>query len=229
MKHQYFGDVSDYFKYGLLRCFTASGVLVGVCWMLTLDDQRTDERKTNYLTKPGKWRNHDPKLFDTLAKALGEANGKHLRHAERNLFLPNTRFFGDVVPDGKSERSLWFKNAEAALAGTDLVFFDPDNGIEVPTKPRGRKNSSKYVFWDELSEIWKGGKSLLIFQHFARKKRDEYVSILSQNLAKCAPGASISPIRSPNVLFLLACHEVHRTRVDQALILLRSRWPKHFW
>lgn len=229
MKHQYFGDVNDYLKYGLLRCFAASGVRVGVCWMLTLDDQRTDGRKTDYLTRPSEWRSHDPELFDTLAKALGEANGKHLRHAERDFLPPNARFFGDVVPDGKSERALWFENAKAVLAGTDLAFFDPDNGIEVPSKPRGRKDSSKYVFWDELSEIWKGGTSLLIFQHFARVKRDEYVSRLSLDLAKCAPGASISPIGSPNVLFLLACHEAHRTRVDQALILLRSKWPGRFW
>jgi len=35
MKNQYFGDINDYRKYGLLRCFAEAGLNIGVCWMLT--------------------------------------------------------------------------------------------------------------------------------------------------------------------------------------------------
>jgi hypothetical protein len=42
MKDQYFGDVNDYLKYGLLRCFAEAGWRVGVCWMLTPDDGGRD-------------------------------------------------------------------------------------------------------------------------------------------------------------------------------------------
>ena len=36
MKNQYFGDVNDYRKYGLLRLLGRAGkVKIGVCWMLT--------------------------------------------------------------------------------------------------------------------------------------------------------------------------------------------------
>ncbi len=55
MKHQYFGDVNDYVKYGLLRCFADAGFCIGVCWMLTPDDQRSDGSKVNYLSQPEKW------------------------------------------------------------------------------------------------------------------------------------------------------------------------------
>ena len=34
MKNQYFGDINDYVKYGLLRVFSATH-RVAVCWMLT--------------------------------------------------------------------------------------------------------------------------------------------------------------------------------------------------
>jgi hypothetical protein len=47
MKNQYFGDVNDYRKYGLLRSLTAGGrITTTVCWMLTPDDGRPDGRLT---------------------------------------------------------------------------------------------------------------------------------------------------------------------------------------
>lgn len=39
MKNQYFGDINDYRKYGLIRLLTGAGKLkTTVCWMLTPDD-----------------------------------------------------------------------------------------------------------------------------------------------------------------------------------------------
>lgn len=39
MKNQYFGDVDDYRKYGLLRILHRVSVFrIGVCWCLTVDD-----------------------------------------------------------------------------------------------------------------------------------------------------------------------------------------------
>jgi hypothetical protein len=39
MKNQYFGDINDYRKYGLLRILSDEGSMrTGVCWMLTRDD-----------------------------------------------------------------------------------------------------------------------------------------------------------------------------------------------
>ena len=41
MKVQYFGDVSDYRKFALLRLLaTVGGFRIGVCWMLTENDGR---------------------------------------------------------------------------------------------------------------------------------------------------------------------------------------------
>ena len=46
MKNQYFGDVNDYRKYGLLRLLAHAGLKIGVCWMLT-EDGRKGARKRN--------------------------------------------------------------------------------------------------------------------------------------------------------------------------------------
>ena len=43
MKDQYFGDVNDYLKYGLLRALQSQGDLkLLVAWMLTPNDARSD-------------------------------------------------------------------------------------------------------------------------------------------------------------------------------------------
>ena len=72
-----------------------------------------------------------------------------------------------MVPDRRLERDGWRKNLLDAATGVDLVFLDPDNGIEVPSKPIGRKGSSKYVAWLETEALWQAGCSLLIYQHIA--------------------------------------------------------------
>src|SRR5687768_3003787 len=64
MKNQYFADINDYFKYGILRCLGKGGLRIAVCWMLTPDDGRSDGRKISYLSNPDRWRNYDPVLFD---------------------------------------------------------------------------------------------------------------------------------------------------------------------
>ena len=40
------------------------------------------------------------------------------------------------------------------LYDVDLVFFDPDNGLET-TLPKGRKNSSKYLYLDEVAAFYR--------------------------------------------------------------------------
>lgn len=47
MKNQYFGDINDYLKYGLLRVIAKkTGLRVAVCWMPTPDDGHTDGKSS---------------------------------------------------------------------------------------------------------------------------------------------------------------------------------------
>ena len=70
MKHQYFGDVNDYRKYGLLENATtiwpSSGRLVDA----DRNDDRSDGRFIDYLKNPKRWRHFDPTVYDALAAAV---------------------------------------------------------------------------------------------------------------------------------------------------------------
>ena len=224
MKNKYFGDVNDYLKYGILRCFTESGFHVGVCWMLTPDDERSDGGKIGYLRQPKQWRKHDPELFDFLCGRMDELTGRSVNWIEDPSILANTCFFNEIVPDREPRRSSWFAEAMEDLNTCNLIFFDPDNGIEVPSVPRNRKNSSKYVYWDELRIAWDRGASLLVFQHYPRKKRSEYISQMVDAMQKNLGGANVTPLHTSNVLFLLAIRDEHLDSVNQAIELAKHRW-----
>ena len=59
VQDQYFGDINDYRKYGLLRCICEAELHVGVCWMKTPSDNSGQGGRTDYLAKPHKYRSLD--------------------------------------------------------------------------------------------------------------------------------------------------------------------------
>ena len=226
MKSQYFGDENDYLKYGLLRCFSHAGWRVGVCWMLTPDDGRSDGGKIGYLSKGSVWRGHDPFLFGALNSTIGAGAPRRVAVVEDGSVIPNASFFSRTVPDDRLRRSAWFDSALDALSSCDLLFFDPDNGLEVRSKPVGSKDSTKYLYWSEVRLAWERGFSLLIFQHFTHENRRAFIDRLSRKLEREATDAVVTPVRTANVLFLLACQPKHVPMAKAALELTTSKWQE---
>jgi hypothetical protein len=223
MKNQYFGDINDYLKYGILRCFANAGLRIGVCWMLTPDDSRSDGRKIRYLSDPTRWRGPDPILFDSLAEAI-RAGSRRVRHFEESELIPNASFCQTLVPNHQPSRKRWLTTSLRRLGDVDMLFFDPDNGIEIKSIPEGRKGSNKYLHWNEIHLAWSRGTSLLIYQHFAREKRDRHVSRLTSKLQEHAPGAIVVPLITSNVVYLLAHQQRHIAEVANAFEMMDKRW-----
>jgi hypothetical protein len=225
MKNQYFGDVNDYRKYGLLRAWQAAGDgTLLVAWMLTPDDGTGDGRLRSYLKDPDKWRKYDPDLFDGLADLLRRARPPSVSLIERSGLLPRASYYERLVPDKREERDKWREDLLRSAEGVDLVFLDPDNGIEVPSRPVGRKGSSKYVTWEELKRLWDAGCSLLIYQHFPREKRDLFARRLVSELRDRTRARFVEAFRTPRVLFLLAAQNRHEDQLRGAMDLLSKHW-----
>jgi hypothetical protein len=64
-----------------------------------------------------------------------------------------------------AHRRQWLEGALKTTEGCDLVFFDPDNGLEVQSTKAHQDKGPKFVFYDELKPFWQRGQSLVIYQH----------------------------------------------------------------
>lgn len=229
VKQQYVRDISDYRKYALLRALAAEGAnRIGVCWMLTPSDGSTDGNKLVYLSQPEKHRTYNPALFDTLAHAAAEPDRRRLNTIEESGAIPSARYFNEPLSDDTIERQTYMDACLAAFAETDLVFFDPDNGLEVPSLRIGRKNSSKYVYLDEISAFFKAGKSVLIYQHFPRVEREAFVSACVERLRAVTPDAALWAFRTKPVVFLLVVQPGAKATLVEAAKTAASRWDPCF-
>lgn len=225
MKHQYFGDVNDYVKYGLLRALhDVAGLRLGVVWMLTPDDDRPDGARTAYRRDPEGWRAYDPELFDRLARLASNPEARNVELFRRWNLVPGALDVGTPLPDGADARTTWMADAREALQDCPLLFFDPDNGFEIESVPFHKRDSVRYLYWDEAAAAWHAGHSLLVYQHFPREARDAFEVRLRDRAATALPGVRLTTLRSTHVLFVLAARPEHADALARAADEAGRRW-----
>ena len=225
MKDQYFGDINDYRKYGLLRALQASGDgSLLVAWMLTPDDGGPDGRFRAYIEAPDTWAPYDRDLFEGLRRLLCSAPQPAVSLLEGSGLLPRACYHSVVVPDGRQEREAWRRDLVRAASDVDLVFLDPDNGIEVPSKPVGRKGSLevRYLARDRRTL----GSRLLDPDIPALPTRAAGVVRRANGVGATRPywRCFHGGLCTPRVLFLLAAQERHKEWFREAVSLVPQRW-----
>jgi hypothetical protein len=220
MKDQYVGDYNDFVKYALLRAILAQELPLLACWMLTADDRSSEGGKLAYLEQAPTFRHLDPEAFDTMA-SLVASRSRSVAAVEASGLLAGAGFVSRLLEDHSSSRAVFFR--ELWRNQPSVLFFDPDNGFEVPSKPRGRRDSSKYLYWSEVEESFRLGHSVIVFQHFAREERTAHVSRLLSRLGE-ATGADVFALRSAHVAFLVAPQIAHEDRLRQVARELTERW-----
>jgi hypothetical protein len=247
MQNRYVGDVGDFAKYSLLKalCGTSGRAMrLAVIWYLYPDESHnSDGRHVGYLDLDD-YRALDPILHAAM-KRLVRGGIRGVAEVRRAAVLPaETTFFEEPIvresgsdasgSERKAYRSEWLARATAAAAAADLVFLDPDNGIEVSSVPKCASRAGKYVFWDEIDAFWAGGKSLLIYHHLNRTKRaalqvEEMAARLRTNFSAADVTALVFRRGSCRVFWLIhprgaRGHEIER----RAEKFLRSGWARHF-
>ena len=229
MKDQYVGDINDYRKYAILRALAGDGATrVGVCWMRTPPDGRSDGRMIEYLAKPQEWRSFDPPLFDLLRSAAGAPDGRRLALIEESGAIPGATYYDDMVPSGVAPRAAYFTGAMRALAGCDLVFFDPDNGLDVPSVGPARRDAPKFVYLAEIAAAYAAGHSMIFYQHFPRVARDAFIAQVSARLRHGMPDAQQWVFRTAHVAFFLLARPEHTAVITARIIAGAERWTDRF-
>jgi hypothetical protein len=191
MQNRYIGDIGDFGKYALLKAL-ANGkenevaLSLGVVWYLVPDENHNEDGKhISYLKKTKSnvvdFRDGDPYLYDSLAKIVNEEK-RNIKSIKENLILPlNTTYFekplsfegvSNIGKNVKNQRlnirNNWYIESLKVTETADIIFLDPDNGLENTSVERHHKKGPKYTFYDGLSPFLNRDQSLVIYQHSNR-------------------------------------------------------------
>lgn len=180
MQNRYVGDVGDFAKFALLRAIAReTNLRIAVIWYLYSDeDHNADGRHISYLRDQA-FAQLDPNLHSALARIIHKGRRSVRSIAASQILPPGTTFFSKLISDqehrariSRTEKALsraaWLKKAVAGATGHELVFLDPDNGLETASVQRHSPKSGKYAFWNELAEFWGNGHSLIVYHHLNR-------------------------------------------------------------
>jgi hypothetical protein len=225
LQNRYVGDIGDYLKLGILRAL-APGHRLGVAWWLYPDESHNrDGRHTGYLQQPDRWRHFDPKLFDALADIVASGR-RDVRALEGANLLPGALFATEMIPTrvpparNQQARREWFVKMLARLTDADLVFADPDNGLEPSGYRRGSAKAGKSVLLSELSELTRPKRCVIVYHHQTRRKGGHQAEIAHWADRLRAIGfRNVDALRakpySPRVYFLLNAPPRVRKRAEQ--------------
>ena len=142
--------------------------------------------------------------------------------------FPRTIFHSEMLTDVRAERTEYFGEMQKRFRSVDLIFFDPDNGIEVKSRPLGRRGSCKYLYWDELTQTYNSGHSVLVYQHFNREPRDHFVERISCEVKKRTGASVVFSFRTSHVIFLLIPQLRNEQYFRQRISDLKKTWRDQF-
>ncbi len=137
--------------------------------------------------------------------------------------FPFCKFYSPILKDEKQEQGRYYKNLEGRVRGCNLIFFDPDNGLQVKLK-LGRKKSSKYLYWQFLKRFYKRGRSVLIYQHDPFEKRTVFLKRTRAAIAKNMKVKNVFALRTPKMVFFLVPDRSKARRYKQCCEQIKQVW-----
>jgi hypothetical protein len=239
MKAQYVGDIGDFGKVLILKHLAGLGFKIGVNWVLTENDKRTDGKHRDYVSYSGKdcLCCCDEEVFEQmLPLARKEKPNRKIEDIEGLIrgFSETVVFHSKKYAGGRARRS--FEKQAFEKLSTDLanlVFFDPDNGVggEVGS-------SSKHVYLSDLKCYWERKQSLLTYHHLGRRgTQDEQVDRLRFEFQRAFPdgGVYVYQLRRGTARVYIFCvREEHLPKIIgedqipaiQPLQMTKAEWAK---
>ena len=214
MKNQWFGDIHDFRKYGLLRFLNGTRQFhhIMVAWMLT-PPQSNDPcgKYRSFVNHPGQWKDCDGVLFEKLREFNSGDKERKVKNAFHLDILSRQTFssFGDNEQYLSNHREDYFRKMKES--DCDLVFLDADNGLEVASMTEKKK--PLYILYEEVESLYASGKSVLIYQH--RAIGQSFERQIMEKIS-CLPQVPMILFRGGNVSYLLLCqNNVQRDKIQK--------------
>lgn len=125
------------------------------------------------------------------------------------------------------------RNAQEALAQTDIIFCDPDNGLLVKSVSLTGVKSDKYVITAELLDYYQAGKSVIFYNHRGRERKHRYLQRFTplKKLEELAAArfSGLTFMRGSLRDYIFLIQPPHFDKIKDAInCLLQTNWSRHF-
>ena len=183
MQNRYTGDIGDFSKFGLMRAFAKAGLSTALAWYLVPDETHNfDGKHISYIGRE-KFRRCDPELHDVMANLVSTGQ-RNIQAVEKSDILgADTLFHGDPLDFSRlpplsgrqgrwqrgQARDRWLLDCVARTRDRDVVFFDPDNGLESSNPRPLSAKGPKFLYWSDLLPFVGRNQSLVIYNHASRQ------------------------------------------------------------
>ena len=159
MRDQYAGDVSDVLKFAFLRSLASTDRTLGVAWYYAPgDDGRPDGRHLEWRDEPA-WSLLDAELH----AGLSSLPARSIAALESAPIWPAGSMFHREPMPTRLGRAEWGSRKRETLAGANLVFLDPDNGIGAETE--------KHPTYTEIRRLRRPGRALVFITFPGRRMK----------------------------------------------------------
>lgn len=230
MQDSYIGDIGDYGKYGLLREVCNTPISLSVNWYKVTPSKigkQDDGKYINYLHSPSVYGEYDNSLFNSLYKIVITEQDRRIERIEQeNLF--SSIYYSEPLC---SSRNLWHAQALHKTKGTDVVFLDPDNGLETSMMYKNNRSTEKHVKWEELRDYYNRGQSVIMYQHRPQmcKKEKCIENVMNfNNTYLCADYVKLLEFpKFTNRFYFMFIHKNHITTFDNICNAMTNKWGKN--
>lgn len=162
------GGIDDFGKFALLR-HLMTGRLLAVCACLTANDEVKDgDKYYEYLSRPDEFRHFAPEVFDLLAEIVRNRRTipDPLAAIGASGVLGNAVFIRHKLPKQIALRPRGAEELVKWLGGANLVFLDPDSGIQ------GKRLTHRHVALAEIAALRQTGRVLIVSHHQSGRKAE---------------------------------------------------------
>lgn len=223
----------------LLRyLFGKSKNRIGIIWYLFPNESHNDDGgHIIYLTNREGFRDCDYDLCEKLS-AIVHGNRSVAAIEEARLLPTNTVYFSDRLDfhlnypsqcqkdkqERETKRKQWLERAVLRVSKCNVIFLDPDNGLQIPSCSKiSQIRSGKFSYYSEISELAKGKDTTVIYHHLNRNSTHEnQIHKKADELRKhINPTGTIFVLRywpySPRAYFILTTRS-EENRIRESLL-----------
>lgn len=230
MQDHYVGDIGDYGKYGLLRAVCSQKLTLAVNWYKVIPKKagkQDDGKYTNYLSMPQIYKEYDPDLFSCLYHIIYKEKDRRIERIEDEKIFQAKYFSKEISND----RLIWHQEALYQTKGTDVVFLDPDNGLETFNMYRTGSATEKHVKWSELKDYFTRGQTVILYQHRPQMTKKETcvenILYFQKSFLKADCVKLLEFPKYTNRFYFIFLQQAHRAAFEKVCSFMTKTWSKN--